>query len=65
MQDTGKILKKLDKIEQELVGIKRHLKQSRTPLQLGGIWSGHEITKDEIVESRESLFHRNKITDKR
>ena len=49
--------KKLEHIEKDIQELKNLLKHSnKTPVKLGGILKGMEITEEDIAEAKKSLF---------
>lgn len=56
MDNIDLIIKKLERIENEIHNLKFFLKQSQKPLKLGGIWIRSHITENIIEEAKSSLF---------
>ncbi|MFQ5863688.1 MAG: hypothetical protein ACE5IW_00505 [bacterium] len=61
MDNVDLVIKKLEKIENEINALKFSLKQSQKPLKLGGIWTRIDITENDIEEAKRSLF-KSKLT---
>lgn len=56
MEDTAVIIRKLEKIECEVSRLKKTIKSKGQPLKLGGIWAGIEVSAEDFVAAKQSLF---------
>ncbi len=56
MEDIIVIIKKLEKIESEVIRLKKTIKNKQQPLKLGGIWAGIEVSAEDFESAKKSLF---------